>query len=133
GRQQRLTRLGIDFGFRHLADQQPVKAGEFLRHGKQNFAIALEAHRTAVTSQHLPAGIGAKEFGELAATAQLGARVDLDVALAVDEKHLAALAETELADHLRHGRQVLSQTGYAGGLASSLDALDSAQGWQARG
>ncbi|MCY1557289.1 hypothetical protein D9M68_941310 [compost metagenome] len=45
GRPQCLPRLGIDLRLRHLADQPPVQAGEFLRHAQVGLPVTLETHR----------------------------------------------------------------------------------------
>ncbi|MCY1509004.1 hypothetical protein D9M68_433330 [compost metagenome] len=123
GEPQRAARFGIDLRLRHLADQQPVEAFQRLRDRQERLAVALEAQRLATAGQQPGRGLGAHQPAQRGDAAQRGIRMDLDRAPGVDQEHLAARAEAEVADHLRHRRQVVAEAGHAEGLAAPLDAL----------
>ena len=133
GQPQRLPRLGIDLRLRHLADQQPVQAGEFLRHRQVDLPVAFEAHRGAGAAEQFLRRALAKQLAQMRAAVQLGLRVNLDRALAIDQEHPALGAETKVADHLRHGLQAVTQPGNTKGLTIALDPLIDEQGWLAGG
>ena len=123
GAQQCGAGVGIDFVFRHQADQGQAEALQRLGTGQPGFVITLKTHRLAAACGQCVGGVGAGQVTQAAVVIEAGVGVYLDLLIGADQKDHAALAKLKAADQLRQALQAVAQTGDAKGLVLEGDAL----------